>query len=447
VYHTLIFEAENETPDDSEILMRFTVCLGILTILGASAAGAQQPLSDFQLKQSDRVAFYGDSITEQREYSADVEEYVVTRFPGLDIKFFTAAMGGDTVRGGIAGPIEQRLQRDLFAVSPSVVTVMLGFNDGYAVQEQPGIAASYEEGFNHLLDEITSRLPQARVTLIAPSPFDDVTRPPLFPGGYNEVMLSYGRFVAEQSRIRHLGFADFNTPVTDVLKKFNTANPALAVMLLPDRVHPQEGAHWVMAESLLKSWHAPALVDAVALDAAGHTTSAQNTEITAVHRDKKGLTWEELDHALPLPLSPAEVDPVLDFVARQTDLVQSLDQQPLSVTGLATGQYDLFIDNRKIATFSATELASGVNLALLDTPMLEQARLVAQDCDKRSVLEESRFDLVRAALTSAPNPTIKALSDAIGPAVERERRDAQPRLRVFRIAPVGSANLPPILKK
>jgi lysophospholipase L1-like esterase len=435
--------------------MRLTAFLGILTILGAGAASAQQPPSDFQLKQSDRVAFYGDSVTEtfasgysrQREYTVDVEEYVVTRFPGLDIKFFNATNSGDTIRGGSAGPIEQRLQRDLFAVSPSVVTVMLGMNDGYARQEQPGIAASYEEGFNHLLDEITSRLPQARVTLIAPSPFDDVTRPPLFPGGYNEVMLSYGRFVAEQSRIRHLGFADFNTPVTGVLKKFNTANPALAVMLLPDRVHPQEGATWVMAESLLKSWHAPALVDAVTLDAAGHTTSALNTDITALHRDKRGLTWEELDHALPLPLPPAEVDPVLDFVARQTDLVQSLDQQPLSVTGLAAGQYDLFIDNRKIATFSATELASGVNLALLDTPMLEQAQLVAQDCEKRNVLEEASFKLVHAALTSPPMLTIEALSGAIAPAVERERRDAQPRLRVFRLAPVGPATISPILTK
>jgi hypothetical protein len=189
------------------------------------------------------------------------------------------------------------------------------------------------------------------------------------------------------------------------------------------------------------------LVDAVTLDAAGHTTSALNTDITALHRDKRGLTWEELDHALPLPLPPAEVDPVLDFVARQTDLVQSLDQQPLSVTGLPTGQYDLFIDNRKIATFSATELASGVNLALLDTPMLEQAQLVAQDCEKRNVLEEARFKLVHAALTSPPMLTIEALSGAIAPAVERERRDAQPRLRVFRLAPVGPATISPILTK
>jgi hypothetical protein len=37
----------------------------------------------FALHDGDRVTFYGDSITDQREYTEDVEEYVLTRFqPG-----------------------------------------------------------------------------------------------------------------------------------------------------------------------------------------------------------------------------------------------------------------------------------------------------------------------------------------------------------------------------
>jgi hypothetical protein len=73
--------------------------------------------------------------------------------------------------------------------------------------------------------------------------------------------------------------ADFNTPVTDVLKAINAASPALASQIIPDRVHPQQGGHWIMTESLLKSWQAPSLVTSVAIDAGGvkPTAEAANT--------------------------------------------------------------------------------------------------------------------------------------------------------------------------
>ena len=46
------------------------------------------------------------------------------------MRFYNAGVGGDTVRGGGAGPIDVRLERDVIALKPTVVTVMLGMNDG-----------------------------------------------------------------------------------------------------------------------------------------------------------------------------------------------------------------------------------------------------------------------------------------------------------------------------
>ncbi len=54
---------------------------------------------------------------------------------------------------------------------------------------------------------------------------------------------------------------------------------------------------------------------------------------------------------------------------------------------LNPGKCDLRIDGRYIATFSAEEFARGVNLALLDTPMLEQPRLVAFDTERKNTIE------------------------------------------------------------
>ncbi|MCU1260506.1 MAG: lysophospholipase L1-like esterase, partial [Bryobacterales bacterium] len=56
-------------------------------MLFVALAGAALCQSDFYLKSGDRVVFYGDSITDQRLYTTDVETYVVTRFPTMPITF------------------------------------------------------------------------------------------------------------------------------------------------------------------------------------------------------------------------------------------------------------------------------------------------------------------------------------------------------------------------
>ena len=60
-----------------------------------------------------------------------------------------------------------------------------------------------------------------------------------------------------------------------------------------------------------------------------------------------------------------------------TDIEQELDQEPLRVTGLDVGRYTLAIDDGVIGTFSADELANGINLADYPTPMFHQAQRVS----------------------------------------------------------------------
>src|SRR5271163_4495426 len=137
---------------------------------------AAAPPANFYLHEGDRVVFYGDSITDQRLYTTFVETYVVTRFPSRNVAFVHSGWGGDRVTGGGGGPIDRRLARDVFAYKPTVVTVMLGMNDGsYQPFKQP-IFDVYTQGYQHLVQSVMSHLPDVRLTLIIPSPFDDVTR-------------------------------------------------------------------------------------------------------------------------------------------------------------------------------------------------------------------------------------------------------------------------------
>lgn len=415
----------------------FAVALIAASALAATAqAPAPSASSGFAIHDGDHVVFYGDSITEQRKYTEFVEEYLLTRFPHWKVTFLNAGVGGDKVSGGWAGPVDLRLDRDVLAERPEVVTIMLGMNDGYYRPSLPGIVSTFDDGYRHIVDSIQKTLPQARITLIQPSPFDDVTREPQFPGGYNEALLKFSDFIAQLAREKNLTVADFNTPVTTFLKTLNQNSPDLAPQLLPDRVHPAEGGHWIMAEALLKRWSAPSLVSSVTIAAVSKSgAEAQNARVTDLRRVKGNLSWTELDEALPLPLPPAEVDPVLALTVKLSDLVAVLDQQMMLIRGLPTGNYDLLIDDRRIASFSSDELSAGVNLATLETPMLEQSRLVAADTEKKNAIEAARFKIISAFATAEGSKTAAALATALPGAEGRQRADAQPRSHRFEIVP------------
>ncbi len=418
-------------------------CFAVVLIASfAVAATGQAPSvsstsSNFSIHDGDHVVFYGDSITEQRLYTEYVEEYLLTRFPHWKVTFRNAGVGGDKVSGGWAGPIDLRLDRDVLAERPEVVTIMLGMNDGYYRPTEPGIVSTYADGLRHIVDSMQKALPQARITLIQPSPFDDVTRETQFAGGYNEALLKFSDVVANLAREKNLTIADFNTPVAAFLKTLNQNSPDLAPQLLPDRVHPADGGHWIMAEALLKSWSAPSLISSVTIAAVSKSgAEAENARVTDLRRVRGKLSWTQLDEALPLPFSPAEVDPVVALTIKLSDMVAALDQEMLLIRGLPTGNYDLLIDDRKIASLSSEEMSAGINLATVETPMLEQSRLVAADTEKKNALEAARFKIIGMGLASPEaTKTAAALAHALPGAEARQRVDAQPRPHRFEIVP------------
>jgi len=341
-----------------------------LAALMPLAARAAEP---FALRDGDTIVFYGDSITEQNHYTQWVQLYTATRFPRMHVRFVTSGVGGDTVAGGWGGTIDERLARDVFAYKPSVVTIMLGMNDGHYGGPDDKVTAAYVQGYGHLLDAIHDRAPQARLTLIGPSAFDDVTRPVWFPGGYNKVMQHFSALDWDMAQARGATYVDFNAPVVEALQRAHAADPAVARGLIPDRIHPEPIIHWVMAAALLKGWNAPAQVSAVTIDAARmRVTAAGNATVDKLKALARGLEWDALENALPLPFDRA--NETFSRLMAISDIQQTLNDEHLTVTGLRPGQYALAIDGKAVATFSDTDLAAGINLADYHTPMRDQAQ-------------------------------------------------------------------------
>lgn len=395
-----------------------SMCCGTGLVLAASCGLAMG--QEFALKDGETVVFYGDSITAQRLYTRFVEDFVLTRYPALHIRFVNAGVPGDQVSGGYAGTMAQRVERDVRPLRPAAITVMLGMNDGWWGTESPQIDIAFREGYGELLDALRKAAPDAALTLIRPSPYDEITHGTEFPG-YSRVIDDLANDVSKMAQERRasgdnkLMVADFHQPLIDALERASRQSPQLAPLIVPDRIHPAEIGHWIMAAQLLSAWHADPVVSSLRLNAASaQTVETQRTTVAQLTKTSSGLQWTQTDEALPLPFDFNNA--MIPLLLSISDIAK-IDRLMLRVDALEAGRYRLLIDGKAISTFSAEELASGVNLALYKCPMVDQARDIDSTEYQRVQLDQARFIL---------NADLK--EDAASAAAEDKLRQAQDQL-------------------
>jgi hypothetical protein len=315
------------------------------------------------------------------------------------------------------------------------MTIMLGMNDGsYRAFDEP-IFKTYATGYQHIIDSVKSTLPGIRVTLIQPSPYDDVTRAAGFEGGYNAVLVRYAQFVKELAEKEKLDLADLNTSVVAVLEKAKATDPDAAKKIIADRVHPGPAGHLLMAEALLKAWNAPAVVTDVEIDATKpQAVRAENTAVADL-REANGLAWTQTDKALPMPLDLR--DPVWKLALQSSDFLQAIDSQTLKVTGLKGQNYVLKIDGEEVGTFSRPQLEEGVNLAALPTPMVRQAQAVHDLTVKHNNIHAVRWRELQVVLGQQGLPhapaAIEALDNVEADLVAQQHLAAQPKARHYEL--------------
>jgi phospholipase/lecithinase/hemolysin len=240
------------------------------------------------------------------------------------------------------------------------------------------------------------------------------------------VLVKYGEFLKELAQKENTGLADLNTSVVAELTSANTADSTGAQRLIQDRVHPGPAVHLLMAKALLKAWNAPAVVSTVEIDsAASKVTTSENTAIT----DLNGLSWTQLDNALPMPVDKRV--PGMTLALDSSDTIESLNRQMLRVTALPAAKYNLTIDDQPVGSFTKEQLAEGVNLATLATPMMKQASDVHALTLKHTNIHNARWRNVQTVLADDALPSTQSAMDALDKVevelVAKQREMAQPR--------------------
>ena len=394
--------------------------LGLAIVTGQAVAAA--PFAD-----GDRVVFLGDSITRGGRYHEFVRDYYVTRFPDRDIRFINSGVSGDVAPGGL-----RRVPTDVTALEPTQVFVHFGMNDInrelYAASPTRDrlVAAEkaqvdYRVHLGQLADAIRSAVPQATLSYLTPTPYDDTTVVESYPrtadawakknniGCSAGLALMAGHVLARAAK-EDAFVVDWYTPLKSHVTAHQAEDPHYRIVRF-DRVHPEAAGHSMMAWKFLEAQGVPSLVSAVTLDAAAKTGSAENASLDGLTFADGTIAFDLRANALPFPVA-SEANPFLsEFAVEET-----LNRETLQVKGLTAGGHELRIDGEPVGVWSAEELAQGVSLGFNEkTPQYRQAQEVFalssayRDREQRLRNERTAPDYAaRRAALLAEEPSIRA---------------------------------------
>ncbi|MDU0355138.1 SGNH/GDSL hydrolase family protein [Paraglaciecola aquimarina] len=353
--------------------------------------GANQTSTVPKFTTKDRVVFIGDSITHGGSYHKDIFLFSATRYPHQPFKYYNAGISGDTAKGTMA-----RFDQDIALHRPTKATIMLGMNDvgsrlyqslpktAKAQQQRKTQQAAIRKEYLANMRAIADALSQvnSEIIFITPSIYDQTLVADTFNNvGRNDELAVYAKELTNLARQYQAPVVDFQTPMLKINKKWQRQDPSRTIVS-HDRVHPQELGHFLMAYSFLKAQHGSSFVADIQIDANRQAiTRLHNAKLTqALVSSANQLAFACKLLALPFPLTSKQQSLLNDIPFQQ-----DLNQQRLTVTGLAAGDYQLSIAGKKVGVYSQPELATGINLASnQNTPMYQQALAVKALNDERA---------------------------------------------------------------
>lgn len=376
------------------------ILTALVCALPASAETLVTPAPFFRLKDGDTVVFLGDSITHQSLYTQYVENFYYTRFPERRINFHNAGVGGDKAADALA-----RFEEDVAVFEPDHVTILLGMNDGQYEPFSQETFGTYRDGMTEILERI-SELGGSAVPL-SPTMFDhhqlavrqdDETfrfRDRPFDSGYNSLMAYYSAWLRERSAQEQLPFVNLWGPLNDFTFAARRTKPNFSI--IEDAIHPGAAGHFIIANAIIEGSQPERRgVSSITIVPKGEKwiasrnekiselTVSENADSVSFTFLAKALPWvvPERSSAYDLkwgPSAPARMG------YEMTKAGHKLSAERFRVDGLASGNYELKIDDIIIGRFSSLQLGSKIELQKHPhTPQSQQSLAVAMLNQKRN---------------------------------------------------------------
>jgi lysophospholipase L1-like esterase len=311
--------------------------------------------ADLVLKPNDVLAIAGDSITQQKIYTAFMEDYLLMCQPVEGLRVVQFGWGGEKTF-----VFSQRIQTDVLPFKPTVVTTCYGMNDGAYRAMDDLITRDFSGSTQQVINKFKAAGVRA-IIIGSPGCVDSKTFKRVPPEVYNQTLDGLRGMAQAIAQKNSVGFADVHTPMMEVMAKAQAAYGPDYVFIGGDGIHPGPAGHLVMAYAFLKALGCDGAIGTITVDlAANQATGTPGQKVDSFANGT--VTLESTRYPFCFqgdPDKPANTTasvlkffPFNDDLNRYVLVVKGLKGSKAKVTWGATSK-----------EFAAADLEKGINLA------------------------------------------------------------------------------------
>ena len=313
--------------------------------------------ADALIQPNDVLAFCGDSITEQKIYSVDMEDYLLMCQPTSGQRIAQFGWSGETAQGFLA-----RLDSDLFPFKPTVATTCYGMNDGHYTALSDATSTAYRTSQTAIVDALKKN--GVRTIIIGSPKCVDSTAYKRTPPAevYNKTLGALADIDKDIASKEGVIYADVYGITTATMEKAKAKLGQDYVFAGNDGVHPGPNGQLVMAYAFLKALGCDGAIGTITVDLAGGTaTGSDGHKILSCQNGTVDIESTRYPFCFtgsfdkPDPNATANVTNFFPFN-------QDLNRYVLVVKGLKTAKARITW-GKDSKEFTAAELEKGVNLA------------------------------------------------------------------------------------
>jgi lysophospholipase L1-like esterase len=309
------------------------------------------------LKQDDRLAIIGDSITEQKMYSRIIETYLTVALSELKITARQYGWSGETAEG-----FKNRMKQDCLRFKPTIATLCYGMNDHRYKPYDEGVAKWYRDNYG----TVAKNLKDAGARVVIGSPGSIGKMPGWVKSATGTVedlnlnLCALRNIDVELAKELDVRFADVFWPM---YTNFWTAKTRYAPdyeVAGNDGVHPDWAGHLVMAYAYLKALGCDGNVGTITVDLAKNKAIASTGHtVTKAEGGEIALTSTRYPFCATGPLDKHNS---IRSGMTLVPFMQELNRFTLIATGGSAAKYAVTW-GAESRTYTAEQLKAGVNLA------------------------------------------------------------------------------------
>ena len=264
----------------------------LMLILPALLCCPWSARAEFELKDDDRVLFFGDTLVFTQGFSSYVETFIQAKYPDLKARFFNYGQPRQTAADGL-----KRLQGDLTTIAPTVVVVSFGMFDPEKQAFDEGKLTEFRKNYVAMVKRI-KELPARLVLITPPHPVANRLRG-LESVDYAAVVAQYAQAVREIAATNQVPVLDWFESSSALYK---SAKSEKSTRITREELLPPRLAHAVLAAQLLKAWRAEPIELNIDIDWNSDQATVSDGTIDIKNRTANELAVELTGVPLPWAL-------------------------------------------------------------------------------------------------------------------------------------------------